>query len=219
MSATLPIILGLNHAGIESQISQFNSILMDREQLIVNGNERNPRIEVLNTQLISLRSSIIQAAQNQIQSLNLQLTSLQKQDVQMTENIASNPEQARELSSIEREQKTKADVLTFLLNQKEQNEIALATAETNTRLISPTMVSNSTSTAFDTTFKDYIASPKENGYKSLHTAVVGHKDRIVEVQIRTEAMHKASEFGVAAHFRYKSGLENSSVLEDRNIQS
>jgi RelA/SpoT family (p)ppGpp synthetase len=67
------------------------------------------------------------------------------------------------------------------------------------------------------TFKDYISSPKSNGYSSLHTAVAGPDDKIVEVQIRTQQMHIASEVGVAAHFRYKSGVQNS-ILEDQNIQ-
>ena len=62
-------------------------------------------------------------------------------------------------------------------------------------------------------FDDYIANPKDNGYQSLHTAVIAEGGKVVEVQIRTRDMHRKSEFGVASHWRYKEGVSLDRRME------
>jgi RelA/SpoT family (p)ppGpp synthetase len=64
-------------------------------------------------------------------------------------------------------------------------------------------------------FDDFIATPKDNMYQSLHTAVLGPEGRTLEVQIRTKEMHRRAELGIAAHWRYKEGARRDIAYENK----
>ncbi len=67
-------------------------------------------------------------------------------------------------------------------------------------------------------FKDYISTPKPNGYQSLHTTVIGREGIPFEVQIRTEEMHNTAEYGIAAHWKYKQGLGNKKLGTEETFE-
>lgn len=133
----LPANSGLENANIESQISEYNTLQLQRNNLVANSSEQNPLVVDMDESLRSMRMSIVSSVDNLITTLNTQIHSLEKSDQRATEHIAANPSQAKYLLSVERQQKVKEALYLFLLQKREENELSQAFTAYNTRVITP----------------------------------------------------------------------------------
>lgn len=133
----LPANSGLENANIESQISEYNNLQLQRNNLVANSSEQNPLVVDMDESLRSMRMSIVSSVDNLITTLNTQIHSLEKSDQRATEHIAANPSQAKYLLSVERQQKVKEALYLFLLQKREENELSQAFTAYNTRVITP----------------------------------------------------------------------------------
>lgn len=131
----LPTNSGIANVNIESQIGEYNTMVLDRNRLIANSSEKNPLVKDMANSLQSMQRTIIQSVDNLIVSLNTQIRSIRQQEAMTTSQLASNPNQARYLLSVERQQKVKEELYLYLLQKREENELSQAFTAYNTRVI------------------------------------------------------------------------------------
>ena len=131
----LPANAGVNNQAVESQINSYNTLLLQRNSLVANSSEKNPVAADMDNQLSSMRAAISQSLSNYIVSLNTQIASFERSQRETTKKIAANPEQAKHLLSVERQQKVKESLYLFLLQKREENELSQAYSSNKTRVI------------------------------------------------------------------------------------
>lgn len=133
----LPANSGIGVDKIESQISEYNELLINRNRLKANSSADNPLVVDMDAALLGFKSAISTSLDNAIVSLNTQIASLERNEQKNTARIASSPDQAKYLLSIERQQKIKEALYLFLLQKREENELTQAFSSYNTRVITP----------------------------------------------------------------------------------
>lgn len=126
---------GINNSLIESQITLYNSMLLQMQSHLEYTTGQNPLMMNLEKELNSLRKNIHANVNNHIRTIDIQIKSLQDYYGITTSKITSNPSQAKHLISIEREQKVKESLYMFLLQKKEENEISLTYKTNPTQII------------------------------------------------------------------------------------
>ena len=131
----IPSNLGLTSASVETQIKEYNEIVLQRDRLLAGSGDRNPLIADLNASLASIRSAILRSVDNLISTLSLQLSKIESQEKQILSRMSSSSGQELQLLSIERQQQITQNLYIFLLQKREENELAALINVGNTRVL------------------------------------------------------------------------------------
>ena len=131
----LPANTGLQSGNIQGMIGEYNSKLLQRNNLADKSSDTNPLVQQYDQQLAAQRQAIIRSIDNEITALNTQLASVRGTQANAVSKLASNPTQAKNLLSVERQQKVKESLYLFLLQKREENELSQAFTAYNTRIV------------------------------------------------------------------------------------
>lgn len=133
--ATLPANSGIDNPNIQGAIDEYNTMVLRRDRMLSSSSERNPVVKDATNALRTMRANINESLDAYILTLRTQLQSARRQQADATGRLAANPNQARYLLSVERQQKVKEALYLFLLQKREENELSQAFTAYNTRVI------------------------------------------------------------------------------------
>lgn len=131
----LPANSGIDNPDITTQINEYNSQLLERNNLVSKSSTKNPLVVEMDANLSAIRKALVSSIDNQLVALKAQISSQRNYGGMATSQIASNPKQAKYLLSVERQQKVKESLYLYLLQKREENELSQAFTAYNTRVI------------------------------------------------------------------------------------
>ena len=134
-NSVLPVNTGLSGTNVEGLVTQYNSLVLQRNSLLENTSEANPIIIDLDARLASMRTSILASIDNAIVSLSNSLATMERREQTQTARVAASPQQAKFLLSAERKQKVQENLYLYLLQKREENELSQASVSINTRIL------------------------------------------------------------------------------------
>lgn len=135
--SVIPVNTGIGSNTLETQISNYNNLLLNRNTLAASSSDSNPLVVDYDAQIKGLREAIVNAINAQIVSLNTTLRNMQGAKGTAEGQLASGPTQAKYLLSVERQQKVKESLYLYLLQKREENELTQTFTAYNTRIITP----------------------------------------------------------------------------------
>ena len=131
----MPASTGIGNAAVEAQIAEYNTRVLERNNLVSNSSEQNPLVTDIDVNLGNLRNAIMKSLDNAQTTLSTQLNSVQAVQGQALSKLTAAPQQQNHLLSFERQQKVKESLYLFLLQKREENELSQAFTAYNTRII------------------------------------------------------------------------------------
>jgi len=131
----LPANMGLTSQTVEGGITEYNTKLLQRNNLVANSGESNVLVKDMDQALASMRGAVLRSVENEIMALQTRYDNLEGTSRQNTARIAANPNQAKRLLSVERQQAVKQSLYLFLLQKREENELSQAFTAYNTRIL------------------------------------------------------------------------------------
>ena len=131
----IPADLGISNGTVNSEIKEYNELVLQRDRLLTGSGANNPMVADLNTSISAIRSSILNSIENLISTLDLQLSRIEGQEKEILARISSSSGQELQLLSIERQHEITQELYKFLLQKREENEIAALVNVGNTQLL------------------------------------------------------------------------------------
>lgn len=133
----LPSNTGLPSSGVESMITAYNKLMLERSTIVENSSEQTAYVMDIDRKLASQKTAILRSLDNLLAQLKQQIANIEKSERDINRQIASNPRQVLELQSVERQQKVKEALYIFLLQKREENELTKTYTAWNTSVIQP----------------------------------------------------------------------------------
>jgi len=133
----LPANSGIDNTAVSNQIKDYNEKVVQRNSLVENSGLNNPLVQDIDAQLSSTRVAIVTSLNNVLATLNDRKRGLEASKTYTTEKITSSPNLAKDLLSIERQQKVKEQLYLFLLQKREENQLSKAYTAYNSKLLTP----------------------------------------------------------------------------------
>lgn len=133
----IPLPAGISNTALVSQVTEYNKLLLNRNNLLSVSSEKNPLVLDLDARLAAMRAAIIASIDSQVLSLEEQVAFALNQQSQTEDQIAKNPSQAKDLLVYERLQKVQENLYLYLLQKREENELSQAFSAYNTRVVNP----------------------------------------------------------------------------------